>query len=89
MLTLLNIFPGVFRHVPRSHVKVIQFIQNDCNKTEIGNLLMQKNKIKLEKLHNDGRILVLKSPLTWKMKKKLTLVITVKGVSMIRIDSVS
>lgn len=31
---------------------------------------MQNKNNKIEKLHNDGRILVLKSPLTWKREKK-------------------
>lgn len=32
---------------------------------------MPKKLNKEEKLHNDARIIVLKSPLTWKMKKNL------------------
>lgn len=32
---------------------------------------MQNKNNKIEKLHNDGRILVLKSPLTWKREKNL------------------
>lgn len=43
-LTLLNIFLCVFCRVPQSPVKVIPFIQNDDNKTEIGDFLMQKKR---------------------------------------------
>lgn len=43
--------------------------------------LIDAKKNKIEKLHNDGRILVLKSPITWKREKKLTLVITIKSVN--------
>lgn len=38
--------------------------------TENRQLIDAKKKNKIEKLHNDGRILVLKSPLTWKREKK-------------------
>lgn len=65
ILTLLTIFPGVFRLVSQSPVKVIQFIRNNDNKTEIGNLLRQK------KLHNDWRILVLKRSVNLENKKNL------------------
>lgn len=65
ILTLLTIFQGVFRLVSQSPVKVIQFIRNNDNKTEIGNLLRQK------KLHNDWRILVLKRSVNLENKKNL------------------